>query len=86
MERDYVNCVPFMFCKDHSCFVKSEHKRTDKYLFIVFDVETMLMDVYSNAEREHVVNLVCASSRCHICKILHPKKSVRHVGIRKRVE
>ena len=43
-------------------------KRIDNFLYIVFDVETMLLPVNENGEREHRPNLICASHRCRQCK------------------
>ena len=41
----------------HSCFVKpTKPKRIDNFLYIVFDVETMLLEMDENGEREHQAN------------------------------
>jgi len=46
--------------------LKPEHYT--KYLYIIFDVETMLLVPNTKGEREHIVNLVCLTHRCNECK------------------
>ena len=54
---------------EHFCFVKQQKPQVEKnYIYIIYDVETQLMEANEKGEREHRVNLVCVSHVCNQCK------------------